>query len=350
MKPWESVLISPDAPLRDVIARIDAAATQMALVVDADRRLLGTLSDGDIRRGLLAGMKLSDPVERCMFRTPTTALQGESREAILRKMRQCVLHQIPVLDHNGRVVDLKTIDDYLAVPARENWVVIMAGGIGTRLKELTRETPKPMLRVGDRPLLEIIVSRFVEQGFRRIWLAVNYHAEQIEKHFGDGSAFGAEVCYLREDKRLGTAGALSLLPQAPALPALVTNGDLLVTVDYGEILEAHVGSGAAATMAVREYEYQIPYGVVRTVEDQISGLEEKPVHQALVNAGIYVLSPEAVARVPRDTFFDMPELFAALIGDGKPVRCHRINGYWLDIGQYEDYNKANGEFPEVFER
>lgn len=350
MKSWESVLITPDTPLRDAIARIDAAATKMALVVDANRRLLGTLSDGDIRRGMLAGMKLNDPVNLYMFRTPTTVLQGEAREAILSKMRQFTLHQIPVLDQQGRVVDFKTIDDYLASPARDNWVVIMAGGLGTRLKELTRDTPKPMLQVGNRPLLELVIGRFVEQGFRHIWLAVNYLAEKIESHIGDGSKFGAEVRYLREDRRLGTAGALSLLPQTPILPVLVTNADLLVTVDYREILEAHVGNGAAATMAVREYEYQIPYGVVRTVDDQIAGLEEKPVHQALVNAGIYVLSPEAVAQVPRDTFFDMPELFAALIGAGKAVRYHRVDGYWLDIGRHEDYNKANGDYPEVFRK
>jgi dTDP-glucose pyrophosphorylase len=349
VKSWESVLISPETPLREAIAKIDAAATQLALVVDADRRLLGTLSDGDVRRGLLAGMELTDPVERCMFRSPTTARVGESREAIVTKMRASVLHQIPVLDISGRIVDLKTIDDYLAVPARENWVVIMAGGLGTRLKELTHETPKPMLMVGGRPLLEIIVRRFVEQGFRRIWLAVNYHAEQIEKHFGDGSAFGAEVNYLREDKRLGTAGALSLLPQASATPLLVTNADLLVAVDYGEMLDAHVASGATATMGVREYEYQIPYGVVRTTEDRIAGLEEKPVHQALVNAGIYVLAPDVLVHVPDDTFFDMPELFAALIGAGKRARYHRIDGYWLDIGRHEDYYKANGDFPEIFE-
>lgn len=349
MKLWESVLIAPDTPLRKAIAKIDAASTQVALVVDSDRRLLGTLSDGDVRRGLLAGVDLTDPVKRCMFRSPTTARVGESREAIVAKMRGLMLHQIPVLDNSGRVVDLKTIDDYLTVPARENWVIIMAGGLGTRLKDLTHETPKPMLIVGGRPLLEIIIRRFVEQGFRHIWLSVNYHAEQIEKHFGDGSAFGAEVSYLREDKRLGTAGALSLLPQAPNAPLLVTNADLLVTVDYGEILDAHVASGAVATMGVREYEYQIPYGVVRTEEDQIAELEEKPVHQALVNAGIYVLAPDVLMHVPDDAFFDMPELFAALIGGGERTRCHRIDGYWLDIGRHEDYYKANGDFPEVFE-
>ncbi len=348
MKPWESVLIPSGMSLREAIARIDVASTQLALVVDAERRLLGTLSDGDVRRGLLAGIQLTDPVERCMFRSPTTARVGESREAIVAKMRELVLHQIPVLDNNDRVVDLKTIDDYLVMPSRENWVVIMAGGLGTRLKELTHETPKPMLTVGGRPLLEIIVRRFVEQGFRHIWLAVNYHAEQIEKHFGDGSAFGAEVNYLREDKRLGTAGALSLLPRTSTAPLLVTNADLLATVDYGEMLDAHVASGAAATMGVREYEYQIPYGVVRTAEDRIAGLEEKPVHQALVNAGIYVLAPDVLRHVPNNTFFDMPELFAAVIGTGKRARYHRIDGYWLDIGRHEDYYKANGDFSEIF--
>ncbi len=348
MKAWESILILPDTPLREAIARINDASTQMALVVDADRCLLGSLADGDVRRGLLNGIGLDDPVERCMFRTPTTARQDESTEDILAKMRTLVLHQIPVLDDNGRVVDFKTIDDFLTIPARDNWVVIMAGGLGKRLKELTRDTPKPMLTVGNRPLLETIVCRFVEQGFRHIWLAVNYHAEKIEEYFSDGAKFGAEVRYIRENKRLGTAGALSLLPKPPDLPLLITNADLLVTADYGEMLDDHVANGAMATMAVREHEYQIPYGVVRTAENRIEELEEKPVHQALVNAGIYVLSPEALPFVPHDTFFDMPELFATLIDDGKLVCHHRLDGYWIDIGRHEDYHKANGDFPEIF--
>lgn len=348
MKSWESILIAPDMSLLDAIARIDAAATQMALVVDADRRLLGTLTDGDIRRGLLAGVQLNEPVQRCMFRTPTTARVGEPREAILSKMRQRLLHQIPVLDDSGHIVDLKTIDAYLAVPAPNNWVVIMAGGPGTRLKELTHDMPKPMLPVGNRPLLETIVRRFVEQGFRQIWLAVNYHADKIEGYFGDGGKFGAEIRYLRETKRLGTAGALSLLPEAPKLPVLVTNADLLATVDYSEMLAAHLALASSATMGVREYEYQIPFGVVRTADNKISELEEKPVHRALINAGVYTLSPEAVSRVPRDTFFDMPELFTALMREGKPIRYFRVNGYWLDIGRHEDLYKANADFSKVF--
>lgn len=348
MKTYESVMIWPDTPLLEAIAKIDAAATKMALVVDANGKLLGTLSDGDIRRGLLSGLELTAPVERCMFRNPTTARLNESSEEILLRMRKLSLYQMPVLDNDGCVVDLKLINDYMVLPARDNWVVIMAGGPGVRLKELTRDIPKPMLPVGDKPLLETTVSRFIEQGFRHIWLAVNYHAGKIERHFGDGSLFGAQVRYLREGKRLGTAGALSLLSQVPECPVLVTNADLLVNIDYGDMIDAHLKSDALATMAVREYEYQIPYGVVQISRGNILGLDEKPVHRVMVNAGVYVLSPEVISKVPEETFFDMPELFEALIAEGRPIRCHTVYGYWRDIGCYQDLCKANSDFSEVF--
>lgn len=348
MKSWEAALILPNASVREAIERIDVAATQMALVVDSERRLLGTLTDGDVRRGLLAGIQLTDSVNTCMCKTPVTALLSDPRDEILSRLRQNRLHQIPILDGNGCVVDLKTVDDFLAVPIHENWVVIMAGGLGSRLKELTHETPKPMLPVGDRPLLETIIARFVAQGFKNIWLAVNYHADKIERHFGDGSDFGANIAYLREKKRMGTAGALSLIPRPPIDPVIVTNADLLATIDYGEMLETHHALNSMATMAVRDYEYQIPFGVVRTSEDKISSLEEKPVHRALVNAGVYVLSPEAIPFIPRDTFFDMPELFSTMLGRALPVHYYRVNGYWLDIGRHEDLQKANADFSNVF--
>lgn len=336
-------------PLREAIARINVAGTQLALVVDEETRLLGTLSDGDIRNALLAGLDLNQPVENCMHLNPTTVTKGESRDEIIARMRKQVLHQIPVLDAEGRVVDLKTIDQYLLAPHQENWVVIMAGGLGSRMKELTKNTPKPMLPVGDTPLLETIVRRLVEQGFQKIWLAVNYHADQIENHFGNGAKFGAEIHYLREDQRMGTAGALSLLQEQPQAPLLVTNADLLATIDYAELIEAHTQAVATATMAVREYEYQIPFGVVNGENGQLISLEEKPILQTLVNAGIYVLSPEALTRVPKQTFFDMTELFAAMVTEGLPVRYHRIHGYWLDIGKHEDYHRANGDFETIFQ-
>ncbi len=344
---WKSALISPDTSIQEALARIDSAATHIALVVDADQRLLGTLSDGDVRRALLAGMTLGDSIRYCMCTTPTTVKADESRESVLGKMRQLVLHQIPALDDQGRVIDLKIIDDLLVPEHQEHWVVIMAGGLGSRLKELTRDTPKPMLPVGNKPILETIVSRFVEQGYRNIWLAVNYHADQIEKHFDDGAKFGAHIRYLREDIRLGTAGALGLLP-IPDAPILVSNADLLTKANYTELLRGHIASNAAATMAVREHEFRIPYGVVHTQNGIIEGLVEKPIHRVTVNAGIYALSPEAVVRIPQNTFFDMPELFSKLMKDGLVARCHCIDDYWLDIGHHEDLKRAHIDFPDIF--
>lgn len=344
---WEQALIGPSASIQEALAHINTAITQLALVVDEDRHLLGTLSDGDVRRALLSGMSLNDPVDQCMCRRPTTAQVSDSREAMLSTMRQNALHQLPLIDKQGCVVGLKRIDDLLRLESHDNWVVIMAGGLGTRLKELTRNTPKPMLAVGNKPLLETIIGRFTDQGYTNIWLAVNYHADQIEAYFGDGGKFGADIRYLRESMRMGTAGALSLLPQ-PQMPILVSNADLLAKVDYSKLLDQHIYSAAMATMAVREHEYRIPFGVVHTAEGRIAALEEKPVHRVIVNAGIYSLSPEALSHVPKDSFFDMPELFGKLIESNLPVHCHHIDDYWLDIGRHEDLQKALLDFNEVF--
>ena len=348
MKDWERALVAADATLREALETIDRAGCQIALVVDERRRLLGTLSDGDVRRGLLKGLSLADRVAAAMHPQPHCARTPESRQAILALMRRLSLHQIPVVDAEGTVVGLATLDDYLATPPRDHWVVIMAGGRGDRLQELTRETPKPMLRVGSRPLLETIVREYVAQGFRNFWLAVNYKAEQIESHFGDGSAWGASIRYLRERERLGTAGALSLLPERPQSPFIVTNADLLTKEDYGEMIDRHVASGADATMAVRDYEMQVPFGVVRQRDGVIESIEEKPIQRFVVSAGMYVLSPQALEHVPRDTLFDMPSLFDALVQSGKRTRCHPIDGYWLDIGRATDYEKAKSDFDEVF--
>lgn len=349
MKTWERALIGPDMTLREALATIDGAGSQMALVVDGDRRLLGTLSDGDARRGLLKGLSLTDKVVMAMHLNPTVAKAGDDRYSILATMRRRGLHQMPVVTATGIVVGMEVVDDFLATPTRDNWVVIMAGGIGKRLEQLTRDTPKPMLRVGSRPLLETIVRGYSAQGFRRFHFAVNYKAEQIENYFGDGSAFGVEVRYLREEQRLGTAGALSLLPEKPDHPIVVTNADLLTKEDFGYLLDRHAESGADATMAVREYEMQVPFGVVRERDGCIEAIEEKPVQRFTVSAGIYVLSPHVLELVPRATFIDMPTLFEAAASQGLRARCHRIDGYWLDIGRLPDYERANLDFDEVFQ-
>ncbi|RQP21622.1 nucleotidyltransferase family protein [Piscinibacter terrae] len=348
MKLWEQVLVGPQTSLRDALAVIDRTGSHMALVVDADRRLMGTLSDGDIRRALLRGIELVDSVTRAMHKTPVCARTTDDTTAILSTMRRRGLHQMPVLDPRGRVVGLQTYVDFFDTPRRTNWVVIMAGGLGTRLGELTRDTPKPMLQVGSRPLLETIVRHIAGQGFERIYLAVNYKAEQIEAHFGDGSAMGLDIRYLRENQRMGTAGALSLLPEVPTDPIIVTNADLLTKEDFGHMVDRHVELGADATMAVRPYEMQVPFGVVRESDGRIEAIEEKPMQRFVVNAGIYVLSPQSLQLVPRDCFFDMPSLFEALALRGMHARCHHINGYWMDIGRLSDYERANTEFNEVF--
>jgi dTDP-glucose pyrophosphorylase len=349
MKDWESTLVGPRSTLREALETIDRTGAQAVLVVDAQRRLLGTLTDGDARRGLLGGLEMSTEVERAMYPTPTCVNAGETPHSILTTMRRTGLHQLPIIDLERTVVGLAVINDYLTAARRDNWVIIMAGGLGSRLQELTRDVPKPMLKVGSRPLLETIIRSYADQGFHRFYVAVNYKAEQIEAHFGDGRELGVDIRYVREHQRMGTAGALSLLPERPDQPFVVTNADLLTKENYGLMVDEHTAAGAHATMAVRDYEMQVPFGVIKLRDGLITSIEEKPVHSFLVSAGIYVLSPQALDVVPKDSFFDMPSLFDALLADQKPTRTHQMEGYWLDIGRLPDYERANLEFHEVFQ-
>lgn len=349
MKDWELALVGPSTSLREALETIDRTGAQAVLVVDAARRLLGTLTDGDARRGLLGGLEMSAPVSGAMHADPTCISAGETPHSILLTMRRTGLHQLPIIDGNRIVVGLALINDYLTAVRRDNWVVIMAGGLGSRLQELTRDVPKPMLKVGSRPLLETIIRSYADQGFHRFYVAVNYKAEQIEAYFGDGSAFGVDVRYIREHQRMGTAGALSLMPERPELPFVVTNADLLTKENYGLMVDEHQAARAQATMAVRDYDMQVPFGVIKLREGLIESIEEKPVHRFLVSAGIYVLSPAALDLVPADSFFDMPSLFEAMLDAQMRTRTHQMDGYWLDIGRLPDYERANLEFHEVFQ-
>jgi dTDP-glucose pyrophosphorylase/CBS domain-containing protein len=348
MKNWQSALVGPDISLREALEIIDSTGFQLAVVVDGQRRLLGTLSDGDARRALLSGLGMNDRVGRAMHSDPTTVTPSDTPLEVLSTMRRTGLHQLPIVDAERRIVGLALINDYLKAPQRDNWVVIMAGGLGTRLQELTRETPKPMLKVGSRPLLEIIIRSYADQGFHRFYLAVNYKAEQIESHFGDGHRFGVDIRYLREEQRLGTAGALSLLPERPTQPIIVTNADLLTKENFAHLVDQHAAAGAHATMAVRHYEMQVPFGVVNVREGRVQSIEEKPVQRFVVSAGINVLSPEMLDLVPRNRFFDMPALFEAALERGLSTRAHQIDGYWLDIGHLPDFERANHEYTEIF--
>lgn len=349
MKNWKSVLVSSDATIRETIRVMDQGALKIALVVDTEHRLLGTVSDGDVRRGILTGFSLEDRVQKVMNMTPVVVGLNEGREKILVLMRQKQVYQIPIVDNAGILVGLEEIDTVLAPPRRENWVVLMAGGLGTRLKQLTKDVPKPLLRIGDKPILETILISFIELGFSRFFISVNYKSELIEDYFGDGSRWGARIEYLREDKKLGTAGALGLLPEKPSAPVLVMNGDVLTKVNFHQLLDFHLEHKAVATMCVREYDFQVPYGVVKLDRHRIASIEEKPIQRFFVNAGIYVLEPKVLDLVPRDVFFDMPTLFEKLVDQQRETAVFPVREYWLDVGRIDDFEQANTEFREVFE-
>jgi len=348
MKGWKNTLILPTMPIIKVIEKIDVNSLQIALIVDDQGRLLGTVTDGDIRRGILKGMDLHDPVNLIMNKKPIMVRSNVSRKNVLTTMKVAQIRHIPVVDEDGRVVNLEVLDEVLESAGLDNWVVLMAGGLGSRLSPLTDECPKPLLKVGSRPILETILENFLEYNFRKFYVSLNYRGEMIRNYFGDGSRWGAEIRYIYEDKRLGTAGALSLLPEKPSSPLLVMNGDLLTKVNFKQLLEFHLDHKTSATMCVREYDFQVPFGVVQTDSYKLRRIDEKPVQRFFVNAGIYVLEPKTLALIPQDQFFDMPELFNQLIKEDQETVVFPIREYWMDIGHLADFERANGEFSEVF--
>ena len=346
---WKESMILPTASVKDVMQVMDESALQIAFVVDGENRLLGAVTDGDVRRSILRGGDLSQSVTAIMNSHPVVAPQGTERTAILRLMKAKSIRQIPLVDEDNHIVGLAQMEELLYRPQRDNAVVLMAGGLGTRLRPLTDKIPKPLLKVGAKPILETILESFLDAGFHRFYFAVNYKSQMIEDYFGDGSRFGVEIEYLHEKKRMGTAGALYFLPEVPQEPIFVMNGDLLTKVDFGELLDYHMEQGAAATMAVREYNYQVPYGVIDFDGERIAAIREKPSYSFFVNAGIYVLSPEAVARVDKEEFFDMPQLFNALVEAGQKTTVYPVREYWLDIGRMDDFERAQEEYGEMFD-
>lgn len=349
MKDWKKILVSSNTTIRETIRVMDSGALKIALVVDEKRHLLGTVSDGDVRRGILKGYALEDQVNRIMNTAPTSVYRNESRDTVISLMRTKQIYQIPVLDEDGTLAGLEVIDNVLAAPQYDNWVVLMAGGLGTRLKQLTKNTPKPLLRVGDKPILETILENFIEQGFKHIFISVNYKSQLIEEYFGNGARWGVKIKYIREDRKLGTAGALGLLPHKPNKPLLVMNGDILSKINFQQLLDFHQHHSAIATMCVREYDMQIPYGVVTLDTYKISSIEEKPIHRFFVNAGIYVLEPETLEMIPRNSYLDMPSLFRAFAAQKLDTVAFPIREYWLDIGRLDDFERAQGDFSMVFE-
>lgn len=347
MRSAKKLIVNPTATIREVLETIDQAAMQIALVVE-DERLIGTITDGDIRRAFLRGRTLEDNIDGIYNPAPVKGYLSQPKEDLLQMALAAGVKQVPMVDDEGTLVGIESIDEYLRVSEKSNRVVVMAGGLGARLRPLTENTPKPLLKVGSKPILETIIRNFTQYGFRRIFLSVNYRGEQIQDYFGDGKEFGARLEYLVESKRLGTAGALSLLPETCQEPVIIMNGDLLTNVNFEHLVNYHNLSGASATMCVRDYELQVPYGVVHSDGATIQEIEEKPIHRYYVNAGIYVLSPEALQQIPQDQYFDMPQLFQQLIKSGCKTCSFPVREYWKDIGRPADFDQANAEYEEVF--
>lgn len=340
---WKKYCISEDALIRDAIGVIDQGAIQMAMVTDKAGKLKGIITDGDVRRGLLKAVSFDAPIAAIMNTHPFVLKADSSvrNDEVQLHMRQHGIRQIPIVDDAGQLCGVY-LDDSLG--SRKNTVVLMVGGLGSRLGELTKNTPKPLLAVGDKPILENIIESFSAQGFRNITLALNYKGEMIADYFGDGSRFKVNIKYLWEDRPLGTAGALSMLVAPLSEPIIVMNGDVLTQMRFGPMVDYHDASSKMATMCIREFKFQVPFGVVKYNCQSVTDIVEKPEESFMVSAGINVLNPEALQYIPKNTRFDMPDLFKAMLEDGHDVGAYAIREYWIDIGRREEYQKAQSDF------
>lgn len=344
MKYWKTVAVPPNTPLVTAIGTLDKGGLGIVLVTDADSVLLGTLTDGDVRRALLRHKTMDTPVSEIMCATPQVADLNWSREKLLSVMESTRLLQLPVVDNDRRVVGIETLHDMLDCKRLDNPVFLMAGGFGKRLYPLTHDCPKPMLKVGDKPILELILQGFVDAGFHRFYISTHYLPEMILAHFGDGSRWNVSIHYVHEDEPLGTGGALGLLPHDEIdIPIFLMNGDLLTRVDYRSLLDFHQRHEGSATLCVREYESQIPYGVIQSNGHRITQIVEKPVQRCFISAGIYMLSPELVRRVAPGERIDMPTLLEREIDAGRDVNMFPVHEYWLDIGRMDDFQRAQQE-------
>jgi len=339
----KNYFISPDASLIECMRSMDITGVGIALAVDSELRLIGTISDGDVRKALVKGYPLDSSITTHINRNCYYVLPTVPRAEVLDIMQARRFEQVPIVDEQGKVIGLHLLHDILGNIARPNWAVVMAGGKGMRLRPLTENIPKPMIRIAGRPLLERIILHLVSHGIRRIFLAVNHLAPMIEDYFKDGSKYGTKIEYLREDDPLGSGGAISLLPEIPEHPLLVMNGDLIVDTNFTDMIEFHSQNDFYATMGVYSYFHQVPFGCVEIQDNRLASLEEKPVIEKMVNAGIYVLSPLAVSAIPKNTHFPITMLFEDAIKNNLVCGTFSIEKEWLDVGSPQQLQQARGE-------
>jgi len=348
MKDWRKICVYPEMTIMQTMKVIDENSSRFVAVIDKDDKLIGTVTDGDIRRGILQGSLLQDSVLRVLNDKPFCVSSEISKIELLNHMEQQDIAQVPIIDPNGKVKEIITRTDLTISPDLPYQAVIMVGGLGSRLGDLTSTCPKPLLPVGGRPVLETLLLNLKNAGIREIHLAVNYKSEMIEDYFGNGQKIGLKIDYIKEMEKLGTAGALGIWKKSNNKPFLVMNGDILSQLDVGLLFAHHASNEDIATMCVRHYETQIPFGVVNTDGYRLTSIEEKPVHSCMVSAGIYILDPSCLKYIPENKPLDMPQLFKTLMKDGHRTGVFLIHEYWLDIGRRNDLQKAEEDFDNFF--
>ena len=348
MKDLDRLFVGPDQTLLEALERIDSGAEGIALVVGERRKLLGTLTDGDLRRATLAGLDMATVKVEALLKAhnrPISAPVGTSSMELMQLMKKRSVRHIPLLDSEGCVQELSLLRELALEEGVPVSAVVMAGGKGTRMRPLTETVPKPMLPVGDRPVMEHVLEQLQKVGISRVSITTHYMPEAIEQHFGDGRRFGVEIDYVNEKEPLGTAGALGLL-KAPKGPLLVINGDVLTQVNFRSMFSYHADNHADMTVGVRRFELQVPYGVIEMQESRVTKLDEKPTYRFFINAGVYLIEPDVISLIKTDEHLDATELIDRLIDAGKKVVGFPIHEYWLDIGRPDDYARANKEWKD----
>ena len=347
MKKLEKIKLTKDVTIKKALSVISDGGLKIAIVIDKKGKLLGTLTDGDIRRGFLKGLNINSSINSIYFRKPIFIRKGQARGKLFKIAHSKMIYQIPVVNDKGEVIGIHSIDELRKIKNKSNKVVIMAGGKGVRLRPLTKSIPKPMLKVGDKPILQTILEKFKKNGYKNFILCVNYKTKIIQNFFGNGKKFGVKIEYVQESKRMGTAGALSLFRKKPKEPFFVINGDLLTNIEFDKILDFHNEHNSQATMCIAQYNFASPYGEVKLENENITSIEEKPEYKFFVNAGIYILDPSCIELIPKK-FYDMPSLFKKIIEKRYKTISFPLGEYWLDIGRLQDYKRANKDYLSLF--
>jgi len=342
MKDFKKSIIAPENTLKEALERITETAVQILLVVDHDERLIGTVTDGDLRKAVLKGLGHETPLTQVMNPKPITITQDVTAHEAIRLMQQRDIRYLPVVNPEGKILDLYSFKDLLASPTHGVKAVLMAGGRGTRLRPLTYEIPKPMIKLADQPVLEIIIQQLMTFGIDHIFISTNYLGEMIQNYFKDGSQLGCKIQYIEEPKELGTVGSIKIASKQFTEPFIVMNSDILTKCPMNRLYEFHQAQGNTLTVAVKKYLNRVPYGVVEIdPTSQVKSLIEKPSREYLINSGIYIISPECLQHIPEDTQFDMTDLINNLLESGQKVGAYPFDAYWTDIGNINDYERAN---------